>query len=51
MGGGGAVILPRVTIGKMAMIGVGAVVTKEVPSHGGCHGITSNTNPSIYLIS
>lgn len=32
--GGGAVILPGVTIGEMSVIGAGAVVTKDVPSHG-----------------
>ncbi len=31
--GGGAVILPGVTIGERAMIGAGAVVTKSVPDH------------------
>lgn len=30
--GGGAVILPGITIGAYAMIGAGAVVTKSVPS-------------------
>jgi acetyltransferase-like isoleucine patch superfamily enzyme len=30
--GGGAVILPGITIGERAMIGAGAVVTKDVPS-------------------
>jgi UDP-2-acetamido-3-amino-2,3-dideoxy-glucuronate N-acetyltransferase len=29
--GGGAVILPNITIGKAAMIGAGAVVTRSVP--------------------
>lgn len=31
--GGGATILPGVTIGRYAMIGAGAVVTKSVPDH------------------
>ncbi len=30
--GGGAVILPGITIGERAMIGAGAVVTKSVPA-------------------
>lgn len=31
--GGGAVILPGVTIGRRAMVGAGAVVTADVPAH------------------
>jgi UDP-2-acetamido-3-amino-2,3-dideoxy-glucuronate N-acetyltransferase len=36
--GGGAVILPGITIGEGAMIGAGAVVTKDVPAHGIVYG-------------
>ena len=32
--GGGAVILPGVTIGRMGMVGSGAVVTRDVPERG-----------------
>lgn len=32
--GGGAVVLPGVSIGRFAMVGSGAVVTREVPDHG-----------------
>ncbi len=32
--GAGAIILPNVTIGKYAMVGAGALVTKDVPDHG-----------------
>src|SRR6266851_9363034 len=36
--GGGAAILPGVTIGRFAMVGSGAVVTKDVPDHGVVYG-------------
>lgn len=36
--GGGAVLLPGLTIGKRAMIGAGAVVTGDVPDGGVVHG-------------
>ena len=36
--GGGAVILPGVTIGENAMIGAGAVVTKSVPDNAVVYG-------------
>jgi len=32
--GAGAVVLPEITIGEYAMVGAGAVVTKNVPDHG-----------------
>lgn len=32
--GAGAVVLPNVTIGAWAMVGAGAVVTRDVPAHG-----------------
>ena len=32
--GGGVVVLPGITIGRFAMVGSGAVVTREVPDHG-----------------
>jgi acetyltransferase-like isoleucine patch superfamily enzyme len=36
--GGGAVVLPGVTIGRFAMVGSGAVVTRDVPDHGLVYG-------------
>jgi acetyltransferase-like isoleucine patch superfamily enzyme len=32
--GGGCTVLPGVTIGRHAMVGAGAVVTRDVPEHG-----------------
>jgi UDP-2-acetamido-3-amino-2,3-dideoxy-glucuronate N-acetyltransferase len=41
--GGGCVILPGLTIGKSAMIGAGAVVTKNVPDHAVVYGDAART--------
>lgn len=32
--GGGAVVLPGVTVGRMALVGAGSVVTRDVPERG-----------------
>ena len=39
--GGGAIILPGVTIGDDALIGAGSVVTRDVPA-----GVTAVGNPA-----
>ena len=36
--GGGSVILPGVTVGRYAMVGAGAVVTRNIPAHGLVYG-------------
>jgi len=36
--GGGVMVLPGVTVGRFAMVGTGAVVTKDVPDHGLVYG-------------
>ncbi len=36
--GGGAVVLPGLTIGRFAMVGAGAVVTRDVPDQGLVYG-------------
>ncbi|MGL5776344.1 MAG: DapH/DapD/GlmU-related protein, partial [Aeromonas veronii] len=42
--GGGAILLPGVTIGREAIVGAGAVVTKDVPA-----GIRVVGNPARIL--
>lgn len=41
--GAGAVILPGVTIGEFAMVGAGAMVTKDVPPHAMVVGVPART--------
>jgi UDP-2-acetamido-3-amino-2,3-dideoxy-glucuronate N-acetyltransferase len=36
--GGGAVVLPGIRIGRYALVGAGAVVTRDVPPHGIVYG-------------
>lgn len=36
--GGGAIILPGVSVGKWAMIGAGAIVTRNIPDYGLAYG-------------
>ena len=36
--GAGAVVLPGVTVGEFAMVGAGAVITRDVPAHGLVYG-------------
>jgi UDP-3-O-[3-hydroxymyristoyl] glucosamine N-acyltransferase len=36
--GAGAVVLPGVTVGEFAMVGAGALVTRDVPHHGLVYG-------------
>lgn len=44
--GGGAVILPGITIGENAMVGSGSVVTKNVPSNSVVYGNPATIHPS-----
>jgi serine acetyltransferase len=36
--GAGVIVLPGVTIGEFAMVGAGAVVSRDVPPHGLAYG-------------
>jgi acetyltransferase-like isoleucine patch superfamily enzyme len=36
--GAGAIVLPGITVGEFAMVGAGAVVTRDVPPHGLVYG-------------
>ena len=36
--GAGSVILPGITVGEFSLVGAGAVVTRDVPSHGMVYG-------------
>lgn len=45
--GGGAVILPGLTIGKKAMIGAGAVITKNIPDYAVVYGSPGKVHGSV----
>lgn len=36
--GAGAVVLPGVTVGEFAMLGAGAIMTRDIPAHGLAYG-------------
>ena len=45
--GGGAVVLPGITIGRMALVGSGAVVTRDVPERGIVAGNPARLRPHL----
>ena len=47
--GAGAIILPNVTIGERAVVGAGAVVTKDVPPYTVVAGVPAKEIKKLYL--
>jgi acetyltransferase-like isoleucine patch superfamily enzyme len=47
--GAGVIILPNITIGEFAVVGAGAVVTKDVPSYTVVAGVPAKPIKKIEL--
>lgn len=45
--GGGSVILPGITIGENAIIGSGAIVTKDIPSNSVVYGVAAKIQSTL----